>query len=188
MTFRNLFQHKGDKTIWGVYFLLSLASIVLIYSASSYIAVKQHGGNNLYFLFKQLGVITVGYLTMILFSRIKYSHFQWGSKLALFLVIPILLVTVAMGTNINNASRWLTIPFINISFQSSDFAKIVLLAFLARNLSRLPDKYQLEGSPSYYIAGGIFLPAILITALILRSDLSTALLIFTSAFFMMWLG
>lgn len=185
---RKILQHRGDRTIWGVYFLLSLASLVLVYSASSYIAVKQQGGDNLHFLFKQISIILIGYLTMIGFSRIKYSHYQWASKLALFFVIPILLFTAIMGTNINNASRWLTIPIIGVSFQSSDFAKIVLLAFLARTLSKLPEKYKLPDSPLAYIGVYIFLPAIAVAGLILRSNLSTALLIFVSAFFMMWLG
>lgn len=185
---RKFFQHKGDKTIWLVFLILSLASIVLIYSASSYLAVKQYGGDNFRFLVKQVFIIATGYVVMQLFSKIRYSNFQWLSKLAIFLVIPILLITTILGTNINNASRWLTIPVINISFQSSDFAKIVLLAFLARNLSKLSNKYQQQGSPVYYIAGAIFLPAIVVSVLILRSNLSTALLVFTSAFFMMWLG
>ena len=185
---RKFFQHKGDKTIWLVFLILSLASLVLIYSASSYLAVKQYGGDNFRFLVKQVSIIATGYVVMQLFSKIRYSNFQWLSKLAIFLVIPILLITTILGTNINNASRWLTIPIINISFQSSDFAKIVLLAFLARNLSKLNNKYQQQGSPIYYIAGAIFLPAIVVSVLILRSNLSTALLVFTSAFFMMWLG
>jgi len=184
----SIFQHKGDKTIWGIFFILSLASLVLIYSASSYIAVKQHGGDNLYYLFKQMMIIGIGYFVMLLFSRIKYSHFQWGSLLLLIILLPILVLTMAIGTNINNASRWLTIPYINISFQSSDFAKIVLLAFLARSLSKLPGKYKENGKPVSYIILYIFAPALIITALILRSNLSTALLVFTSAFFVMWLG
>jgi cell division protein FtsW len=185
---KNLILHKGDKAIWGVFFILSLASLVLIYSASSYMAVKQHGGNNLFFLFKQIAIIGAGYATMLGMSRIKYSHFQWGSKLLLFFIIPLLILTAVLGTNINNASRWLTIPIIGISFQSSDFAKIVLLAFLAGNLSKLPGKYSQQGSPISYIAMGIFLPAILVSGLILRSNLSTALLVFVSAFYLMWLG
>lgn len=185
---RAFFQHKGDKTIWLVFFILSLASLVLIYSASSYLAVKQYGGDNFRFLLKQVFIIGIGYIVMQSFSKIRYSNYQWLSKLTIFLVIPILLITALLGTNINNASRWLTIPFINISFQSSDFAKIVLLAFLARNLSKLSNKYEQQGSPIYYIAGAIFFPAIIVTVLILRSNLSTALLVFSSAFFLMWIG
>lgn len=185
---RKFFQHKGDKTIWLVFFILSLASLVLIYSASSYLAVKQYGGDNFRFLAKQVVIIGIGYVVMIVFSKIRYSHFQWLSLLGIGIVIPILFITILLGTNINNASRWLTIPFINISFQSSDFAKIVLLAFLARNLSKLSSKYNQQGSPIYYIIGAIFVPAILVSGLILRSNLSTALLVFTSAFFIMWLG
>ena len=184
---RKFFTHKGDKTIWVIYLILSLASIVLIYSASSYIAVKMRNGNFLYFLFKQVAIIGAGYITMLLFSKIRYQNFQWLSKLLIFVVIPILLFTAILGTNINNASRWLTIPIIGISFQSSDFAKIVLLAFLARNISKLNGQ-QNNGSSIYYTAGAIFLPALVVTMLILKSNLSTALLVFTSAFFMMWLG
>ncbi|NPD44320.1 MULTISPECIES: FtsW/RodA/SpoVE family cell cycle protein [unclassified Lentimicrobium] len=184
---RKFFTHKGDKTIWVIYLILSLASIVLIYSASSYIAVKMRDGNFLYFLFKQIAIIGAGYITMLLFSKIRYQNFQWLSKLFIFVVIPILLFTAILGTNINNASRWLTIPIIGISFQSSDFAKIVLLAFLARNISKLNGQ-QNNGTSIYYTAGAIFLPALVVTVLILKSNLSTALLVFTSAFFMMWLG
>lgn len=184
---RKFFTHKGDKTIWVIYLILSLASIVLIYSASSYIAVKMRDGNFLYFLFKQIAIIGTGYITMLLFSKIRYQNFQWLSKLLIFVVIPILLLTAILGTNINNASRWLTIPIIGISFQSSDFAKIVLLAFLARNISKLND-HETNGTSIYYTAGAIFLPALLVAILILKSNLSTALLVFTSAFFMMWLG
>ena len=144
-------------------------------------------GNFLYFLFKQVAIIGAGYITMLLFSKIRYQNFQWLSKLLIFVVIPILLFTAILGTNINNASRWLTIPIIGISFQSSDFAKIVLLAFLARNISKLNGQ-QNNGSSIYYTAGAIFLPALVVTMLILKSNLSTALLVFTSAFFMMWLG
>ncbi len=185
---KKLFQHKGDKIIWGVFLILSLASLLLVYSASSYIAQKQQGGNNFYFLFKQIAIIGLGYFVMLLFSRIKYSHYQWTSKLLLFIIIPLLVVTAIMGTSINNASRWLTIPFINISFQSSDFAKIVLLAFLAQGLSKLKTVYQENTKPFYYVLFTIFLPAIVISGLILRSNLSTALLVFTSAFYLMWLG
>lgn len=183
-----LFQHKGDKTIWIVFLILSLLSIVLVYSASSYLAVKQYGGDNLRFLIKQVGIIGMGYGTMLLFSRINYRHFQWGSKLLLFLVIPILIITALLGTNINNATRWLSIPVIGISFQSSDFAKIVLLAFLAGALSKLEKKYINPQLARYHIFFAIFLPAIVVAGLILRSNLSTALLVFTSAFFLMWLG
>lgn len=183
-----LFHHKGDKTIWIVFLILSLLSIVLVYSASSYLAVKQYGGDNLRFLIKQIGIIGLGYGTMLLFSKINYRHFQWGSKLLLFIVIPILLVTAILGTNINNASRWLTIPVIGISFQSSDFAKIVLLTFLSGALSKLEKKYENHQLASYHILFSIFLPAVVVAGLILRSNLSTALLVFTSAFFLMWLG
>jgi cell division protein FtsW len=183
-----LFEHKGDKTIWVVFLILSLISIVLVYSASNYLAVNQYGGSNMRFLFKQVAIVIFGYFSMQWISKINYRHFQWMSKLLLIAVLIILTLTALSGTNINNASRWLSIPIINISFQSSDFAKIVLLTFLAGSLSKLEQKYKNPPLDRYHIYLMVFLPAILVSVLILPSNLSTALLIFTASFFMMWIG
>jgi cell division protein FtsW len=181
------FIHKGDKTIWAVFFLLALSSIVLVYSASSYIAVTQHGGDNWYFLIKQTAFVFLGYVVMLLMSRIRYNAYNLFSPLALyFIVIPLLIYTAFFGVNINNASRWLTIPVIGISFQASDLAKIVLLAYLARTLSKLsgkPDDKKLK-----YTILAIFTPVFIVSGFILRSNLSTALLVLTTSFFVMWLG
>ncbi|MCK5776086.1 MAG: FtsW/RodA/SpoVE family cell cycle protein [Bacteroidales bacterium] len=182
-----LFKHKGDKTIWGVFFILALSSIVLVYSASSYIAVTQHDGNNWYYLFKQTGFVFLGYIVMLAISRMRYNAFNLLSPLAFyFIALPLLVYTAFFGVNINNASRWITIPVIGISFQASDFAKIVLLAYLARTLSKLPGKP--DNKQLQYTAWAIFLPIFLVTAFILRSNLSTSLLVFFTAFFVMWLG
>lgn len=181
------FIHKGDKIIWAVFFLLALSSIVLVYSASSYIAVTQHGGDNWYFLLKQIAFVIIGYVVMVVMSRIRYNTINLLSPLILyFIAIPLLAYTAFFGVNINNANRWITIPFIGISFQASDFAKIVLLAYLARTLSKLaikPDDKQLQ-----YTIWAVFLPIFLVSALILRSNLSTTLLVLITAFFVMWLG
>jgi len=136
-------QLKGDRVIWGIYIVLSMISLAVIYSASGYLAYKQEDGNALHYLFKQVGIVAIGFVVMYLMHRIKFTFFSIGSKLVIWwLVIPILIITILLGTNINNASRWLMIPGINISFQSSDFAKIVLLTYLARTLSKLPEKYR----------------------------------------------
>lgn len=181
-------QLKGDRVIWGIYIILSMISLAVVYSASSYLAYKQADGNALHYLFKQVGIIGIGFIVMYSMHRIKYSFFSIGSKLGIWLVIPILFLTIILGTNINNASRWLMIPGINISFQSSDFAKIVLLTFLARTLSKLPEKYRENKNVLNYVLFQVFAPTLIISLLILQSNLSTAAIIFVSAFFMMILG
>ncbi len=179
---------KGDRVIWGIFILLSMISLAVVYSASGYLAYKQEDGNALHYLFKQVSIVFVGFVVMYLMHRIKFTYFSVSSKLLIWIVIPILVMTIITGTNINNASRWLMIPGINISFQSSDFAKIVLLSYLARSLSKLPDKYAENNKVLQYILLHIFVPTIIVSALILQSNLSTSALIFVSAFFMMIIG
>lgn len=179
---------KGDKIIWGIYILLTMISLAVVYSASGYLAYKQEDSYALVYLFKQLAIVGIGFAVMYIMHKIKFTYFSTISKLFIWIVVPILLFTILLGINVNNASRWLMIPGINISFQSSDFAKIVLLTYLARSLSKLPEKYQKNKKVSEFILLHIFLPTIAITALILYSNLSTAALIFVSAFFMMIIG
>ncbi len=179
---------KGDKVIWGIYIALSMISLAVVYSASGYLAYKQESGNALHYLIKQVGIIGLGFMVMYLMHHIKFTVFSISSKILIWLVIPMLLLTILLGTNINNASRWLMIPGINISFQSSDFAKIVLLTYLARSLSKLPEKYRENRGVFQFVLLNIFTPTLIISALILQSNLSTAALIFVSAFYMMIMG
>lgn len=181
-------QLKGDRVIWGIYIVLSMISLAVVYSASGYLAYKQEGGNALQYLFKQVAIVGIGFIVMYLMHHIKYTFFSISSKLAIWLVIPILIITIILGANINNASRWLMIPGINISFQSSDFAKIVLLTYLARSLSKLPEKYRENKNVLQFVLIHIFAPTLIVSLLILQSNLSTAALIFVSAFFMMIIG
>lgn len=179
---------KGDRVIWGIFIVLSMLSLAVVYSASGYLAYRHENGSALFYLFKQLSIVLSGFAVMYLTHRVKYTHFSAASKVVIWLVIPVLIITLLLGVNVNNASRWLVIPGINISFQSSDFAKIVLLTYLARALSRLPDKNKEGKDILQYVLLHIFAPTIIITLLILKSNLSTAAIIFVSAFFMMIIG
>jgi cell division protein FtsW len=181
-------QLKGDRVIWVIYILLSMISLAIVYSASGYLAYKQEDSYAMRYLFKQIGIVGIGFAVMYLMHRIKFTYFSVGSKLLIWLVVPMLIITILLGTNINNASRWIMIPGINISFQSSDFAKIVLLTYLARALSKLPEKYRENKNVIQYVLLNIFSPTLIITALILQSNFSTSALIFVSAFFMMIIG
>ena len=179
---------QGDKVIWIIYLVLAMVSLAVVYSASGYLAYKQEDTSALQYLFKQMGIVLAGFIVMYLVHRIKYSYFSLGGRVAIWIVIPILLLTILLGTNINNASRWLMIPGINMSFQSSDFAKIVLLTYLAKSLSKLPDITSESKGVLQYVILHIFAPTLLICTLILQSNLSTAMLIFVSSLFMMVIG
>jgi len=179
---------KGDRVIWGIYIVFSMLSLAVVYSASGYLAYRQEDGSALFYLIKQLGIVLTGFVLMYIIHRVKYTYFSTASSIIIWLVIPVLIFTILLGANINSASRWIMIPGINISFQSSDFAKIVLLAYLARSLSRLPEKYKERKDVLQYVLLHIFAPTIIISLLIFQSNFSTAVIIFTSAFFMMIIG
>lgn len=113
---RNL---KGDPILWGIVLLFSFISIAVVYSATGTLAYKKMGGNTEYFLIKHTGLIFVGLAFMWAAHRIDYRYYSRLSLYALLLSVPLLLFTYFMGSNINEASRWLTIPVINQTFQPS---------------------------------------------------------------------
>lgn len=128
-----LFQHfKGDRAIWMVVLFLALASLLLVYSSIVTLAYKHYEGNTFRYLVRHGFFLLSGFLIIYLTHRIKYKYFSRISQLLLFVSIPLLLLTLLVGTNLNDASRWLTIPVINQSFQTSDFAKISLIMYVAR--------------------------------------------------------
>ena len=133
-----LSQLYGDKTIWMVIIFLMLFSILAVYGSISTLAVKSGGSAR--FLFKHLLMLGLGFFLMY---KIHLINFKYYSRLAFLLYWPtviLLVLTLIMGVNLNNASRWLNIPFINLSFQTSDLAKIVLVAFVARLLKLKQDR------------------------------------------------
>lgn len=132
---RNL---KGDPVLWGIVILFSLISIAVVYSATGTLAYKKMGGNTEYFLIKHTGLILVGLVFMWGAHRIDYRYYSRLSLYALLISVPLLLFTFFFGgTTLNDASRWLTIPIINQTFQPSDLAKLALIAHLASMLSTL---------------------------------------------------
>ena len=118
-----------------IFALLAIFSVVIGYSATGTLAFKYYKGDTGSFLLKQVGVLGLGFL-LAYFCYLM--HPKRYSKIAatLFLIsIPMLVYTLAMGTNINDARRWIEVPFIGLTFQTSDFAKIALIMYLAKVLS-----------------------------------------------------
>lgn len=175
---------KGDKVIWITVLFMALSSILLVYSSVVTLAYRYHDGNTFYYILKHGLFIVTGFALIFLIHKINHRYFSRIGQMVFWVSIPLLLLTLVIGTNINEASRWLTIPVINQSFQTSDLAKLGLILFLARLLTVQANQIgNLKKS---------FLPALVATGvvcvLILPANFSTAAVVFASSMMLMFMG
>jgi len=175
---------KGDKVIWIVVIFLYLASLLLIYSSSSSLAFRYHGGNTTYYLIKQAVFLLFGFIVIWTIHLLKYSIWYHLANILLAISIPLLGITLLFGRNLNAASRWLEIPGLGITIQSSDLAKIFLVIYVAKYLSHIQD------SPIDFkeFLLQLILPVALVCALILPANFSTAALLGLTCWLMMLIG
>lgn len=178
---------KGDKVIWSFVALLALFSFMPVFSASSNLAYLGHGtGNTLGYLVKHLAHICIGFLIIYFVHRVPYHYFRAISKVALPVVWILLLYTLVKGTVIAgaNASRWIQVPFIGISFQTSTLASVVLFIFVARYLSKTREM------PITFKASlwELWLPVFITLILILPANFSTTALIFVMILMLVFIG
>lgn len=172
---------KGDQFLWGLILLLMLVSFLPIYSASSSLAYKYGGGNTFRFLTKHLIHLVLGGFFLYSVHRLNFRIIGKFSIIILPAAIVLLMVTLFQGTTMGgaNAARWVRIPVINMSFQTSAFASLALLVWLARWLAK-PRDFTLFKS-LYYPLGAIALTLIFI----LPADFSTTAIIFGMTFILM---
>ncbi len=175
---------KGDRTIWLVVMLLSILSILAVYSSTGTLAYKYQSGNTEYYLFKHFIILLFGFGLMYFAHIVRYTFYARLSKIALFITVPLLILTLASGTNLNEASRWLTLPVVNLSFQTSDLAKLSLILYVARILSKKQD--DIKGFRSAFIP--VMLPVIVVCTLILPANFSTAAVLFATCMVLMFIG
>ena len=175
---------KGDKVVWLVVLLLAILSVLAVYSSIVTLAYKYKDGDTFYYLFKHVVILVIGFLLMILAHNIHFKYYSRISQIALFLSIPLLLLTLITGANINEASRWLVIPVINQTFQTSDLAKLALIMYLARFLY----KHQDNIGDFKHTFLPIMLPVIVICGLILPANFSTAAMLFATSLIVMFVG
>jgi len=175
---------KGDKVIWVITFLLSLLSVLVVYSAVVTLAHKYKQGNTEYYLIKHFGLIASGFLLAWMFHNVKYTLFSKIAQIGFFLCIPLLLFTLLKGVSTGGATRWLEIPGTTLTFQSSDIAKIILMIYVARVITLKPEFLQTFKSLSIHL----LLPIFVICALILPANFSTAALLFVNCLFIMFAG
>ncbi|MEK6480767.1 FtsW/RodA/SpoVE family cell cycle protein [Catalinimonas sp. 4WD22] len=174
----------GDPVIWMVVLLLSAAGVLVVYSTTSTLAYRLQGGNTEYYLFKHLTLLMISLVVMYVVHKANYRIFARVSTLALWLSVPLLLFTWMYGDTINQASRWITIPLVNQAFQPSDLAKLALITHLAGMLSRRQQaikNFRATLIPVLCWCGGI-------CALIALSDISTAIMLFSTCMLLMFIG
>ncbi len=175
---------RGDRTIWMIVFFLSLFSLVAVYSSTGTLAYKYKSGNTEYYLLKHLFILLFGIGLMYAAHMVKYTYYSRIAQIALLLAIPLLALTLMMGTNLNEASRWLTLPGINLSFQTSDLAKLALIMYVARMLSKKQE--NIKDFKTAFVP--IMLPVLVICGLILPANFSTAAVLFCTCCFLMFIG
>ncbi len=175
---------RGDRVIWLIVIMLSVFSLLAVYSSTGTLAYKYQSGNTTYYIFKHFTILLFGFVLMYAAHLVKYTYYSKIAQLALYVAVPLLLLTLLLGTNLNQASRWLTLPVVNLSFQTSDFAKLALIMYLARMLSKKQD--MIKDFKSAFVP--IMAPVLIVCGLILPANLSTAAVLFTTCLFLMFIG
>jgi len=174
----------GDRVIWIVILLLSIYSLLSVYSSSGILVFRNPGTSPAHFITKHIIFLLTGLLLIYLIHRVPYRYFSKMAQIFLIIAIPLLLVTLLFGESINRASRWLEIPLLGMSFQPSDFAKLALIMYVARVLSQ-----EQEHIEDFYRA---FLPVIvpvgIVCLLIMPENLSTSLILFATCVILMFIG
>lgn len=176
---------KGDKLIWGIVFILSLFSIIIVYSATGALAFKKFDMNTEYFLFKHSLLVALSLVVMYFAHKIDYKYYSGISKIMMIVAIIFLIFSaLGFGATINDASRWIRIPVINQTFQPSDLGKLGLITFLANLLSKKQDDIKDFYKTFIPIIGWI----VLICGLIGYADMSTALMLGATSMLLLIIG
>jgi len=175
---------KGDKVIWSVIVILSLFSLLLIYSTTDRLAM-QYNSSTFKYMVSQAFYLCLGLLVIYIFHRMKYTTFMKWSVYLYLASIPLLIYTLFFGTELNSGSRWIAIPFVGLTIQTSDLAKLAIFTFLARQLS-LKQKIVNDFWKGFFFP--ILMPVLIICGLIAPANLSTALLLGVTCCILFFIG
>ncbi len=174
---------QGDPVIWAVVFALSLISVLVVYSSIGTLAYRRTSSPE-FFLLKHTAMVALGLAAMWFAHKIDYRYYSKLSRLALWISVPLLLYTFKFGTSLNDASRWITLPYINTTFQPSDFASLALIINLASMLSK--KQQNIEDVKDALIPMLIWCG--IICGLIALSNFSSAVLLFATCTLVMFIG
>ena len=174
---------KGDKVIWAIVVLLTMMSLLAVYSSTGTLAYKLSKSTESY-LFKQIVFIAAG-LAIIYFAHlVNYTIYSRVAQILFIASIPLLVYTLFFGTNLNDANRWIRLPIINLTFQTSDLAKLALFMYLSRQLSKRQENIKDFKKGFLPVIG----PVLLISGLIAPANLSTALLTGATSLILLFIG
>jgi cell division protein FtsW len=175
---------KGDKVIWALVVLLTLVSLLAVYSATGSLAYKFYKGNTEVYLFKQVAFILGGLLVIYVAHLVNYTFYSKAARIVYLISIPLLIYTLFFGVTMNEGSRWIRLPLINMTVQTSDLAKLALFMYLARLLSKRQDMIK-EFKKGYLM---VIWPVAVTCLLIAPANLSTALLLGASCLLLLFIG
>jgi cell division protein FtsW len=175
---------KGDKVIWALVMLLVLISLLVVYSATGSLAYKNYKGNTEIYLFKQVTFISLGMGLIYFAHRVNYTIYSRIATILFLCCIPLLLYTLFFGVRMNEGSRWIRLPIINMTMQTSDLAKLSLFMFLARQLSK--KQKVIKDFKKGFLP--LITPVAVTCMLIAPANLSTALLLGATCMVLLFIG
>jgi cell division protein FtsW len=174
---------KGDKVIWAIVVILTLASLLVVYSSTGSLAYKYSKSTESY-LFKQFAFIVLGVMLIYFAHRVNYTIYARVAKILFLISLPLMLYTLLFGSRLNSANRWITLPVINMTMQTSDLAKLALFMYLSLQLSR--KQAVIKDFKKGFLP--IIIPVGIICMLIAPANLSTALLVGATSLVLMFIG
>ncbi|MCY7293184.1 MAG: FtsW/RodA/SpoVE family cell cycle protein, partial [Ferruginibacter sp.] len=174
---------KGDRVIWAIVIILTLASLLLVYSSTGSLAYRMSKSTESY-LFKQFAFIMLGLMIIYFAHRINYTIYSRVALILFLISVPLLIYTLLFGVQLNAGSRWIKLPVINMTFQTSDLAKLALFMYMSRQLSRKQN--VIKDFKKGFLP--IVIPVGIICILIAPANLSTAILIAGTSFLLMFIG
>lgn len=185
---QSLFKNiKGDRLIWSIAALLGIFSFLPVYSAASNLAYLHGAGNTFVFFVKHFMHLVLGFAIMYGVHKIPYRYFRGLSIVMIPVVVVLLLVTLLQGTTIGgaNASRWIKIPFVGMSFQTSTFAAVVLMVYVVRYVTKIRDEASVSFKKTIL---PLWMPVFFVLMLILPTNFSTTAIIFSMVIMICFLG
>jgi len=174
---------RGDKVIWAAVVVLALVSLLVVYSSTGTLAYRLSKSNESY-LFKQVVFIAIGIMIIYFLHKVNYKIYSQVARLIFLLSIPLLIYTLFFGVRLNEGSRWIRLPIIQMTVQTSDLAKLALFMYLSRLLSKKQD--TIKDFKTGFLP--VIIPVALICILIAPANLSTALLIGATSLLIMFIG
>ena len=174
---------KGDRVIWAIVVILTLVSLLVVYSSTGSLAYK-YSKSTESFLFKQFAFIILGVIIIYFAHRVNYTIYSRIALILFMIAIPLLIYTYFFGTKLNEGSRWIKLPVINMTFQTSDLARLALFMYMSRQLSRKQN--VIKDFKKGFLP--IIIPVAIICLLIAPANLSTAILVGVTSLLLMFIG